>query len=264
MDQASGALSRTGLTTYGVSACSMRALRVGPLPREACGSSLSKFRSRPGTLMVCSFVVMQPADSGPQNRPRVVIVGAGFGGLFAARGLARAPVDVTVVDRRNYHLFQPLLYQVAAAALPPSDIAWPIRSILSRQRNVSVLMDEVVGIDIAARRVRLSRDGLAFDYLVLAPGSTHSYFGHEEWQTSAPGLKSIDDATLIRRRILTAFERAETAPDPAERARLLRFVIVGAGSTGVELAGAIAELAHHTLARDFRVIDPRSTRVTLV
>lgn len=198
------------------------------------------------------------------KEPHVVIVGAGFGGLFAARGLASAPVAVTVVDRRNYHLFQPLLYQVAVAALPPSDIAWPIRSILSRKSNATVLMDEVVGIDVAARRVRLRRAELAFDYLVLAPGSTHSYFGHDEWQSSAPGLKSIDDATHIRRRILTAFERAETAPDPAERERLLRFVIVGAGPTGVELAGAIAELAHHTLARDFRVIDPRSTRVTLV
>lgn len=196
--------------------------------------------------------------------PHVVVVGAGFGGLFAARGLARARVTVTVVDRRNYHLFQPLLYQVAAAALPPSDIAWPIRSILSRQRNATVLMDELIGIDVAARRVRLRRAELAFDYLVLAPGSTHSYFGHDEWQSFAPGLKSIDDATHIRRRILTAFERAETEPDVAERDRLLRFVIVGAGPTGVELAGTIAELAHHTLARDFRVIDPRGAQVTLV
>lgn len=196
--------------------------------------------------------------------PRVVIVGAGFGGLFAARGLARAPVDVTVVDRRNYHLFQPLLYQVAAAALPPSDIAWPIRSILRRQRNATVLMDEVVGVDVAARRMQLARTELDFDYLVLAPGSTHFYFGHEEWQPFAPGLKNIDDATEIRRRILTAFERAETEPDARERERLLRFVIVGGGPTGVELAGTIAELAHRTLVRDFRVIDPRSARVTLV
>jgi NADH dehydrogenase len=198
------------------------------------------------------------------SRPRVVIVGAGFGGLFAAKALAKTPVDVVLVDRRNYHLFQPLLYQVAAAALPPSDIAWPVRSILSRQRNVTVLMDELTGVDTAAGHVRLRARTLRFDYLILATGSTHSYFGHDAWRGAAPGLKTIDDATAIRRRILTAFERAEMENDPARRSRLLRFVIVGGGATGVELAGTIAELARYTLARDFRVIDPRSAAVVLV
>jgi NADH dehydrogenase len=196
--------------------------------------------------------------------PRVVIVGAGFGGLFAAKALARAAADVTIIDRHNYHLFQPLLYQVATAGLPPSDIAWPVRSILRRQRNTTVLLGEVTSVDIERRIVRFGSQSLPFDYLVLATGSTHSYFGHEQWRPIAPGLKSIDDATHIRRRILLAFEAAEEELDPAARARLLRFVIVGAGPTGVELAGTIAELAHHTLAADFRRIDPRSARITLV
>jgi NADH dehydrogenase len=196
--------------------------------------------------------------------PRVVIVGAGFGGLFAAQALARAAADVTIIDRHNYHLFQPLLYQVATAGLPPSDIAWPVRSILRHQRNTTVLLGEVTGVDIEQRLVRFGSQSLRFDYLVLATGSTHSYFGHEQWRTIAPGLKSIDDATLIRRRILLAFEAAEEELDPVARARLLRFVIVGAGPTGVELAGTIAELAHHTLAADFRRIDPRSAKITLV
>jgi len=197
-------------------------------------------------------------------RPRIVILGAGFGGLFAARALAKVAADVTLVDRHNYHLFQPLLYQVATAGLPPSDIAWPIRSILSRQRNVRVLLDEVTGVDVARHEVGLHDRTLAFDYLVVATGSTHSYFGHEEWQPIAPGLKSIDDATQIRRRILRAFEAAEIEDDAAERERLLRFVIVGGGPTGVELAGTIAELAHHTLAKDFRRIDPSAAKVILV
>jgi NADH dehydrogenase len=197
-------------------------------------------------------------------RPRIVIVGAGFGGLFAARALARAAADVTLIDRHNYHLFQPLLYQVATAGLPPSDIAWPIRSILRRQRNATVLLGEVTAIDVAQRRVELHDRSIAFDYLLLATGATHSYFGHEQWREFAPGLKSIDDATAIRRRILLAFEAAEMEEDAARRERLLRFVIVGAGPTGVELAGTIAELAHHTLAADFRRIDPRAAKVTLV
>ena len=158
---------------------------------------------------------------------RVVILGAGFGGLFAAQGLARAAAEITVVDRHNYHLFQPLLYQVATAGLAPSDVAWPIRSILSRQRNAKVLLDEVTGIDLDRREVILAGGRLPFDTLVVATGSTHSYFGHEEWAALAPGLKSVDDATLIRRRILTAFEQAEMEPDPQRRERLLRFVIVG-------------------------------------
>jgi NADH dehydrogenase len=197
-------------------------------------------------------------------RPRIVIVGAGFGGLFAARALARVPAEVTVVDRRNYHLFQPLLYQVATAGLAPSDIAWPIRAILRRQQNTSVLLDEVQGIDTDRRQVILASRRLDFDYLVIATGARHSYFGHDEWQPVAPGLKSIDDATLIRRRLLLAFEQAEMTSDDAARASFLRFVIVGGGPTGVELAGAIAELARHTLARDFRRIDPRRARVVLV
>ncbi len=197
-------------------------------------------------------------------RPRIVILGAGFGGLFAARALAKVAADVTLVDRHNYHLFQPLLYQVATAGLPPSDIAWPIRSILSRQRNVRVLLAEVTGVDVAKHEVELHDRTLAFDYLVVATGSTHSYFGHEEWQPVAPGLKSIDDATQIRRRILRAFEAAEIEDDPAARDRLLRFVIVGGGPTGVELAGTIAELAHHTLAKDFRRIDPSAAKIVLI
>jgi len=195
---------------------------------------------------------------------RVVILGAGFGGLFAAQGLARAGVAITLVDRHNYHLFQPLLYQVATAGLAPSDVAWPIRSILSRQKNVTVLLDEVQDISLQQREVVLQSGRLPFDYLVVATGSTHSYFGHEDWAGNAPGLKSIDDATLIRRRILTAFEMAEMSGDETESQRLLRFVIVGGGATGVELAGTIAELAHRTLAKDFRRIDPRQARVTLV
>jgi NADH dehydrogenase len=195
---------------------------------------------------------------------RIVIVGAGFGGLFAAQALARAQADVTIVDRHNYHLFQPLLYQVATAGLPPSDVAWPIRSILRRQRNATVLLGEVTGVDRMRRVVQLRGRELPFDYLVLATGSTHSYFGHDDWQPFAPGLKSIDDATRIRRRILRAFEAAEMESGEAKRAALLKFVIVGAGPTGVELAGTIAELARFTLAADFRRIDPRSAKVVLV
>ena len=198
------------------------------------------------------------------SRPRIVIVGAGFGGLFAAQALVRAPADVTIVDRQNYHLFQPLLYQVATAGLPPSDVAWPIRSILRRQRNATVLLGEVTGVDRAKRVILIGDRELAFDYLVVATGSTHSYFGHDDWRPFAPGLKSIDDATAIRRRILQAFEAAEMESDAAKRAQLLRFVIVGAGPTGVELAGTIAELARFTLAADFRRIDPRSAKVVLV
>jgi NADH dehydrogenase len=197
-------------------------------------------------------------------RPHVVIVGAGFGGLTAATALARVACDVTVIDRHNYHLFQPLLYQVATAGLPPSDIAWPIRSVLRRQRNAVVLLGEVTGVDVGAHRVRLRDREIEFDYLIIAAGATHAYFGHDDWRPHAPGLKSIDDATSIRKRILSAFEAAEMEQDPARRARLLRFAIVGAGPTGVELAGTIAELARFTLAKDFRRIDPRSAKVLLV
>ena len=198
-------------------------------------------------------------------KPRIVIVGAGFGGLFAAQALARVDADVTIVDRHNYHLFQPLLYQVAAAGLPPSDVAWPVRAILRRQLNATVLLGEVTAIDTARDMIVLANQReLPYDYLVVATGSTHSYFGHDDWQPFAPGLKSIDDATQIRRRILRAFEAAEMEPDAQRRERLLRFVIIGAGPTGVELAGTIAELARFTLAADFRRIDPRSAKIVLV
>jgi len=199
------------------------------------------------------------------NRPRVVIVGAGFGGLMAARGLARAPVDVLVIDRHNYHLFQPLLYQVATAALSPADIAEPIRVVLRSQRNAAVLLDEVVGVDPEAQIVKTRTGGRQhYDWLILATGSRYNYFGHADWPSRAPGLKSLDDATLIRRRALLAFEEAEVASDPALRQRLLTFVLVGAGPTGVEMAGALAELAHATLSRDFRNINPKTARIILV
>jgi len=194
----------------------------------------------------------------------VVIVGAGFAGLTAAKRLGKAPVKLTVIDRRNYHLFQPLLYQVATAGLSPADIATPIRSILRRQRNTTVLLGKVMGIDKDARFVEMDDRRIPYDTLIVATGARHAYFGHDEWESVAPGLKKIDDATDIRRRILTAFESAETTEDEAERRRLLTFVVIGAGPTGVELSGAIAELARKALAADFRNIDPRATRVMLV
>ena len=196
--------------------------------------------------------------------PKVVIVGAGFGGIEAARALAKSAADVTIVDRQNHHCFQPLLYQVATAALSPADVAWPIRHIFRRQANATVLMAEVRGIDTAKRIVHADATDIPYDQLVLATGATHSYFGHDEWAEAAPGLKRIEDATRIRRRILLAFERAELAHDEAERQRLLTFVIVGAGATGVEMAGAIAEVARQTLAMDFRRIDPRAARILLI
>lgn len=197
--------------------------------------------------------------------PRVVIVGGGFGGLYAAKALKRAAVRVTVIDRRNHHLFQPLLYQVAMAGLSPGDIAYPIRSILRRQTNTRVLLGEVESIDLGERRVKLAgEESLAYDYLILATGVRHAYFGHQEWEPFAPGLKSLDDALEIRRRMLLAFERAERETDAAERGRLLTFVIVGAGPTGVELAGALADIARTVLVSDFRTIDPREARVVLL
>jgi NADH:ubiquinone reductase (H+-translocating) len=204
------------------------------------------------------------AHSSATGVPRVVIVGAGFGGLAAAKALAKAPVAVTVVDRHNYHLFQPLLYQVATAALSPGDIAGPIRGILSGATNTTVHLAGVTGIDLEGRSVMTDRGVIPYDYLILATGARHAYFGHDEWEDYAPGLKRIDDATELRRRILIAFERAETEADPRERARLLTFVIVGGGATGVEMAGAIAELARKALAADFRNIDPRDARIVLV
>ena len=193
-----------------------------------------------------------------------MIVGGGFGGLAATKALARAPVEVVLIDRQNHHLFQPLLYQVATAALSPADIAWPIRRILRHQSNARVLMAEVTGIDAGGKKVLMGDNGEPYDYLVLACGATHAYFGHDDWAPHAPGLKQIVDATDIRRRILVAFERAEKVRDPSARGMLLTFVIVGGGPTGVEMAGAIAELTRKAVAADFRRIDPRTTRVVLV
>ncbi|HEX5500014.1 MAG TPA: NAD(P)/FAD-dependent oxidoreductase, partial [Thermomicrobiales bacterium] len=199
-----------------------------------------------------------------EQRPRVVIVGAGFGGLAAAKALKRVAADVFVVDRQNPHCFQPLLYQVATAALSPADVAWPTRHILRDQQNATVLMEEVTGIDIGQKRLHAKFADLTYDYLVIATGATHAYFGRDEWAAYAPGLKRIEDATRIRRSILIAFERAELSAGSAERRRLLTFVIVGGGATGVEMAGAIAEVARQTLAADFRHIDPRTARIVLI
>jgi NADH:ubiquinone reductase (H+-translocating) len=193
-----------------------------------------------------------------------VIVGAGFGGLAAARALKGAPVEQVVIDRRNHHLFQPLLYQVATATLSPAEIAAPIRRVLRRQRNAQVLLADVENVDVGGRRVVLQDLVIPYDFLVLATGSEFSYFGHREWAKYAPGLKSIEDATTIRRRILLAFERAEIAADAAERVRCMTLVLVGGGPTGVEMAGAIADMARNTLAPDFRRIDPARARVVLL
>jgi NADH dehydrogenase len=198
------------------------------------------------------------------QRPRVVIAGAGFGGLEAAKALRKAPVEVVVLDQENHHCFQPLLYQVATAALSPAEVAWPIRSILRKQENATVLMAEVRGVDTSKRCVHTDSVTVPYDFLVLATGATHSYFGHDEWAEAAPGLKRIEDATRIRRRILIAFERAELVTDEAERRGLLTFAIVGGGATGVEMAGAISEIARQTLAKDFRRIDPKSSRIVLI
>jgi NADH:ubiquinone reductase (H+-translocating) len=204
-------------------------------------------------------------DAATSKPHRVVIVGAGFGGLEAAFGLAGAGVEITIVDRRNHHLFQPLLYQVATASLATSEIAWPIRHLLSDRSDVTTLFATVIGIDTSSKCVRLDDGGaLPYDTLVLATGARHAYFGHDEWEPFAPGLKTLEDATTLRRRILVAFERAERESDPQRRAALLTFVIIGAGPTGVELAGTIAELAQDTLAPDFRNIDTHKTRVVLI
>lgn len=198
------------------------------------------------------------------NRKSVVVIGGGFAGLNAVRGLAGAPVDVTLIDRRNFHLFQPLLYQVATASLSPGDIASPLRAVVRNQKNVRVWLGEVVSVDVE-RRVVLLRDGeVTYDYLIVATGGTHAYFGHDEWADVAPGLKTVEDATEIRRRFLLAFENAERERDPDKRRSLLTFVIVGAGPTGVELAGAMAEIARHTLPADFRDIDTTTARIVLL
>ena len=203
-------------------------------------------------------------ENAPARRPRVIIVGAGFGGLEAAKKLACEKVRVTVADRTNHHLFQPLLYQVATAALSPADIAAPIRGILSECRNMEVILAEVSAVDVAAKKVTAGELELGYDYLILATGARHSYFGHPEWEPLAPGLKSLEDAVEIRRRILLAFEYAEKVNDEAAKRAAMTFVIIGGGPTGVEMAGAISEIARHTLAKDFRHIDPSQARVVLV
>ena len=199
-----------------------------------------------------------------QHKTRVVIVGGGFGGLSTAKGLADAPFNVTLIDRNNHHLFQPLLYQVATAGLSPADIASPIRGILGGQRNVKIMLAEVSGVDVTRKEVIADGRRIGYDYLVLATGARHAYFGHNDWAAFAPGLKTIDDATYLRRRILLAFERAENETDVDERRRLMTFVVVGGGPTGVEMAGAIAELAKRALASDFQSIDPQCASIVLI
>lgn len=198
------------------------------------------------------------------QKPRVVIIGAGFGGLQAAKKLARKNVRVTVIDRTNYHLFQPLLYQVATAALSPADIAAPVRSVLSKSKNVEVILAEVQSVDVDAKKVKTADLEFDYDYLILATGARHSYFGHNDWEKLAPGLKSLEDAIELRRRILMAFEYAEKTNDEAARKAAMTFVIIGGGPTGVEMAGAIAEISRYTLAKDFRHIDPSRARVILI
>ena len=209
-------------------------------------------------------IAQREGPSAGVSRPRIVIIGAGFGGLSAAKRLGKVAADVTVIDRRNHHLFQPLLYQVATAALSPADIAAPIRGILATQANTHVILGSVSGIDTAGRSVLIGNRRIPYDLLIIATGARENYFGHDEWAAVTSGLKTIEDATTMRRRILMAFERAEDSDDEAERRRLLTFVIIGGGPTGVELAGALAELAKAALARDFRHIDPTTARIILV
>jgi NADH dehydrogenase len=209
--------------------------------------------------------VQSAAARSGNRRPQVVIVGGGFAGINAAKALEKANVDVTVIDRRNHHLFQPLLYQVATGTLPPGDISSPIRGMLHHQKNAKVMLAEVTSINAEGREVILA-DGstVAYDYLVLAVGARHSYFGHDEWEQFAPGLKNLDDANALRSQIFTAFEKAEHATSDEERKKLLTFAIIGGGPTGVELAGAIAEIAHHTIAKDFKNYDPRNAKILLI
>ena len=201
----------------------------------------------------------------PQDRPHVVVIGAGFGGITAAKELGKLPVEVTIIDRNNFHLFQPMLYEVATANLSPSDIAIPIRSILADQQNTGVLMAEVTGIDTEQQQVLMGdRQSIHYDYLIIATGATSNYFGHPQWQQNAPGMKTLDDAITVRRVVLSAFEAAECEPDENKRKALLTFVLVGGGPTGVELAGAVAELTHQTMQGNFRHINPSMTRIVLV
>lgn len=216
------------------------------------------------TLEPVSVCPTTPQQRDDGDATRVVIVGAGFAGLAAAKALAHAPTRVTVIDRQNHHVFQPLLYQVATAALAPTQIATPVRTILRKQGNAEVILGEVVGVDLERKQVLTADRRVAFDYLILATGARHAYFGHDDWEHHAPGLKTIDDATALRSRILLAFERAEVEEDEAERARLLTFVIVGGGPTGVETAGAVAELAKRALRREYRRINPQCARIILL
>src|SRR5580704_14501728 len=228
--------------------------KPGPCQVPAIPAKLTR---RPGA---CEDGVVSEQDV----RPHVVIVGGGFGGLAAARGLGGAPVRITLLDRRNHHLFQPLLYQVATAALNPSDIATPLRSILRRADNVTVLLAEVESVDLAARRLTLDGGTMDYDALLLAVGAGHSYFGHDDWEPLAPSLKTLEDALEIRRRVLVAYEEAEREEDRAEQRALLTSVVIGGGPTGVELAGALAEISRETIARDFRLIDPTKARIVLL
>src|SRR5215510_11492664 len=208
---------------------------------------------------------LQSTANGNGGRHRVIIVGGGFGGLEAVNGLAGLPLNITLIDQRNYHLFQPLLYQVATASLATSEIAWPIRYLVRGRPEVTTLLATVVGVDVDARHVLLDGGGsLLYNTLILATGARHAYFGHDEWEPFAPGLKTLEDATTVRRRVLLAFELAELETDPQRQAALLTFVIIGAGPTGVELAGTIVELARDTLRRDFRHIDTLRARVVLI
>src|SRR5438876_2359300 len=229
---------------------------------------MTEVQNTTNTIVTNTLSTPKNVESAANNRltvlPRVVIVGAGFGGLRAARALRNVPVHVTVIDRQNHHLFQPLLYWVATAGLSPADICSPIRGILRNQKNAEVFMEEVTGVDVREQHVLMGDCSVQYDYLVLATGAHDNYFGHPEWEHYAPGLKSIVDATSLRRKILLAFEAAEIETDPEKVKELLTFVLVGAGPTGVELAGAIAELAHKALASDFRHIDTHMTRIILL
>jgi len=231
------------------------------------GASAGYAETAHATALVATFFISVSThrmQDTTQARPHIIIVGAGFGGLEAAKKLACEDVSVTMIDRTNYHLFQPLLYQVATAALSPADIAAPVRAVLSKCRNVEVILAEVESVDVEARKVKIRDLEIDYDYLILATGARHSYFGHNEWEKLAPGLKSLEDAIELRRRILLAFEYAEKITDDAARRAAMNFVVIGGGPTGVEMAGAIAEISRYTLARDFRHIDPSQARVILI
>lgn len=225
---------------------------MATMPSPEPGSQLQTQTQRPGLVQV------------PDPRPHVVILGGGFAGLNAAKALREVPVRVTLIDKRNFHLFQPLLYQVATASLSPSEVAYPIRSILRKQRNTTVLLGEATAVDLDRQEVVLGEERIRFDYLVVATGNQATYFGHDEWRQLAPGLKSIEEALTIRQRVFGAFERAEREPDPDRRRKFLTFVIVGGGPTGVEMAGALAEISHQTLRKEFRNFDPADARIILI